>query len=45
VLTLQFDAAAAGSGSVTFSRNRAFDQNGAEIAGTTLAGGTVTVVR
>ncbi len=45
VLTLRFDAVAAGSGAFAFTRNRAYDQAGVEIAGVSWVGGSATVVR
>jgi hypothetical protein len=43
--TLRFTSAASGSGAFNFSRNRGFNSTGAEIAGLTWVGGSVTVVR
>ncbi len=44
LLTLRFTAVGAGTGSIAFSRNRAFDAEGEEIPGVSWAGATVRTV-
>jgi Cohesin domain len=45
VMTLEFSAAAAGSGSFAFARNSALNSTGAAISGLTWLAGSVTVTR
>jgi len=45
VLTIRFDAVAAGTGAFTFTRNRAYDQASVALPGVTWVGGSATVVR
>ncbi len=45
VMTLEFSAVAAGSGSFAFTRNSALDSTGAAISGLTWLGGSVTVTK
>ena len=45
VLTIRFDAVAAGTGAIAFTRNRAYDQASIAISGVTWVGGSATVVR
>jgi hypothetical protein len=45
LLTLEFNAIAAGEGAITFARNSAFDSDGRPISGFLWAAGTVRVVR
>jgi hypothetical protein len=42
-MTLRFTAAGAGAGSLTFDRNRLFNQRGDEVRGPAWGGGTVQV--
>lgn len=45
VMTLEFSAVGAGTGSFSFARNSALDSQGRAIAGITWVGGSVTVTR
>jgi hypothetical protein len=45
LLTLEFNAIAAGEGALSFARNSAFDSDGRPITGVTWGAGTVRVVR
>jgi hypothetical protein len=42
-MTFRFTASGAGAGSISFSRNRLFDEQGDEVLGPAWGGGTVQV--